>query len=277
MTLRLLIGLLLVATALAEQPVTITFRAMVGKEELACGRRYSGIGITKSTITPRDFRFYLFGVRLLDENAKEVPLDLTQDGKWQLDDVALLDFEDATGPCGNGNPETNREVIGTVPSGHVYHGLRFTIGVPFEKNHTDLTAMPSPLNLTAMAWVWNSGRKFARFDFSSTGAPRGFAIHLGSTGCTPDDSQTTMPTRCNALNRPTIELADFDPGKDVVVADLAALLKDSNVDEPGKIVSGCMSDPSTPACAPVFGNLGLPFSGQVRKPQTFFRSSTGSK
>jgi uncharacterized repeat protein (TIGR04052 family) len=254
----------------AGKPVTIQFKAMAGNEEIACGHSYSGIGTTKSTITPRDFRFYVHDVRLIDENGKSVPVELKQDGKWQLDNVALLDFEDASGGCGNGTPDLNSSVVGTAPEGK-YKGLRFTLGVPFEKNHTDLTAMPPPLNLTALAWVWNAGRKFARLDFSSTGAPRGYAIHLGSTGCTPNDNKNSPPTSCAASNRLEVEFPLFDASKDAVVADLAALLKDSNVDEAGKAMSGCMSGPSTPACAPLFANLGLPFPGQETRPQTFFR------
>ena len=259
------------AAIAADQQVSVQFKAVVGNEELACGHSYSGIGTTRSTITPRDFRFYVHDVALIDDTGKAVPVDLKQDSKWQLDNVALLDFEDATGGCSNGNPERNMSVAGSVPSGHQHRGLRFILGVPFEKNHTELTAMPPPLNLTALAWVWNAGRKFARLDFSSTGAPRGYAIHLGSTGCTPNENQSAPPTICNAPNRVTVEFAGFDPSKDVVLADLASLLKDSNVDEGGKGMPGCMSGPATPACAPLFLNFGLPFPGQETPPQTFFR------
>lgn len=257
----------------ADQLVSIQFRAVAGTDELACGKSFSNIGTTKSTITPRDFRFYVHNVRLLDEAGKEVPVDLKQDEKWQLDNVALLDFENATGACRNGTPDTNDRVTGSVPQGR-YRGLRFTLGVPFEKNHTDLTKMPPPLNLTALAWVWNAGRKFARLDFSSTGLPRGFAVHLGSTGCTPSESKTTIPTKCSDPNRTEVELRGFDPARDVIVADLGALLQDSNVDLGTRMMSGCMSGPETAACGPLFSNLGLPFGTQPVKPQTFFRKET---
>jgi uncharacterized repeat protein (TIGR04052 family) len=261
------------ATALAQsqQPVAIQFKAVVGTDDLVCGKQYAGIGATKSTITPRDFRFYVYNVRLVDAAGKEVAVDLKQDDKWQLDNVALLDFENATGSCSNGTPETNSSVVGTVPAGGSYSSLRFTLGVPFEKNHTDLTKMPPPLNLTALAWVWNAGRKFARLDFSSTGAPRGYAIHLGSTGCTPNETKTTVPTKCSEPNRVEVELAGFDVSRDAVVADLAALLQGSNVDQAGKMMSGCMSGPGSEACGPLFTHFGLPFPNQETKAQTFFR------
>jgi uncharacterized repeat protein (TIGR04052 family) len=275
MTILLLSSFALLAQA-QTQPVEIRFRATVGNEDLACGRSYANVGTSKSTITPRDFRFYVHQVRLIDAAGRETPLQLKQDDKWQLDDVALLDFENATGACGNGNPDLNTVVAGTVPAGD-YRGLRFVLGVPFEKNHTDPLTQPSPLNLTAMAWSWNGGRKFARLDFSSTGAPRGYAIHLGSTGCVPDETSNTVPAKCSAPNRVGVYLPEFVPAKDVVVADLGALLADSNVDEAGKMMSGCMSGPETPACGPLFLHLGLPFPNQGMRKQDFFRAQRSAQ
>ena len=39
-------------TAPSTQAAVIHFKAVVGKEDFACGRSYSGIGTTKSTIEP---------------------------------------------------------------------------------------------------------------------------------------------------------------------------------------------------------------------------------
>lgn len=266
------LGLFTAAAAGADQPVKIQFKAVVGSEDFACGRSYPGIGTTKSTISPKDFRFYVQDVRLIDESGAAVAVELKQDERWQLDNLALLDFENGAGGCSNGTPDMNTSIVGAVPAGQ-YRGLRFTLGVPFDKNHTELTKMPPPLNLTALNWVWNAGRKFARLDFSSTGLPRGFAVHLGSTGCTPNETKTTVPTSCGSPNRVEVTFARFDAAKDTVLADLAALLKDSNVDLPGKEMSGCMSSPRTPACGPIFSNLGLPFPGQETGGQVFFRKS----
>jgi uncharacterized repeat protein (TIGR04052 family) len=181
-----------VAMFASDQNVTVHFQAMVGKEKFACGQMYTGI-------SPRDFRFYVHNVRLVDNAGNTVPVQLEQGGKWQLDDTALLDFEDGTWSCINGTPDTNDHVTGTVPVGH-YTGISFTVGVPFDKNHTELTSQPPPLNLTALSWVWNAGRKFARLDFASTGQPRGYTLHLGSTGCTSNQTKITVPTQCSAPN-----------------------------------------------------------------------------
>ncbi len=264
----------------AEQQVTIRFHAQVGDQPFACGSQYEGVGVTKSKIRARDFRFYISGVRLLDAAGKETPLVLDQDGKWQLDDLALLDFENGTAGCANGTPDMNDAITGKVPEGR-YTGLRFTLGVPFNRNHLDPISQPSPLNITALMWVWNAGHKFARLDFSSTGAPRGVFVHLGSTGCTPNDSRNTIPTSCKSPNRVEVTFSSFDPARDVVIADLAALLQDTNVDtsvnpppekpEDGMPSPGCMSGPDDLDCAGLFLNFGLPFGGQPASEQKFFR------
>lgn len=51
--------LLIVATGMAgaPKPVTLRFQAQVGDAAFACGREYSGVGVTKSHISARDFRF----------------------------------------------------------------------------------------------------------------------------------------------------------------------------------------------------------------------------
>ena len=94
----------------ADQKVAIRFLAQVGTEKLVCGQTYSGIGTTGSKISPHDFRFYIHNVALIDESGKSVPVQLEQDGKWQLDDVALLDFENGTAGCVNGTPDMNDQV-----------------------------------------------------------------------------------------------------------------------------------------------------------------------
>jgi uncharacterized repeat protein (TIGR04052 family) len=245
----------------------------------ACGQTYSGIGVNKSSIQGRDFRFYISDVRLVDASGKETPVDLDQDGKWQLDDLALLDFENGTASCANGTPDMNREIKGHAPAG-TYTGLRFTLGVPFAKNHTDPVTQPSPLNLTALSWVWNAGRKFARLDVAVVGRKQAFPIHLGSTGCTPSDTGITVPTKCVAPNRVTVELPSFQSDKDVVIADLGALLSGTDLaasEEPARMESGmtmsfgCMSGPKSASCAPLFNSLGLPFGDSTGGKQSFFR------
>jgi hypothetical protein len=79
---------------------------------------------------------------VLDQEGNSAAVVLDEDGFWQQHDLALLDFEDGQGACSNGTTATNIRLSGRVRSGS-YEGLRFTVGVPFDRNHSDpLTALP---------------------------------------------------------------------------------------------------------------------------------------
>ncbi|MEM7557400.1 MAG: MbnP family protein, partial [Cyanobacteria bacterium P01_A01_bin.84] len=112
------------ASAQFQEEIAINFEAVVGDSEFACGDSYEEIGMGSSTITPTDFRFYVSDVALIDEDGNAVPLELEQDGKWQHQNVALLDFEDGTDSCDNGTPEIRTQVVGTIPEGD-YESLQF--------------------------------------------------------------------------------------------------------------------------------------------------------
>ncbi|MDZ7635033.1 MAG: metallo-mystery pair system four-Cys motif protein [Bacteroidales bacterium] len=159
----------------------LRFSATVDSLPFACGTTYPGLGRTAAPITATDFRFFVHDVRLVDGAGKEVTMTLQQDSLWQSNGVALLDFENGTGGCSNGNADLRDIVVGSAPAGE-YTGVRFTVGVPFELNHRDLTQQPSPLSLSRMFWAWNSGYKFMRIDMKTDGG-KSWVLHLGSTEC----------------------------------------------------------------------------------------------
>ncbi|MBW4598288.1 MAG: metallo-mystery pair system four-Cys motif protein [Calothrix sp. FI2-JRJ7] len=264
------------------QQITIKLAGRVNNQPFACGRNYK-LGKAATTVTPLDFRFYISDISLIDAQGKVVPLNLAQDGKWQYQNVALIDFENKTGACVNGTVETRDVVIGTVPKGK-YKAVRFSLGVPQNLNHEDSTLAPSPLNLTSLWWNWQFGYKFARIDFTyrlaSTGQKQhvhdemaksqGFLIHLGSTGCQAETTSQKPTTACSNPNRATITLNNFDPNKNVIVADIAKLLAnvDLSYNQPGT-APGCMSEPNDFDCTGVMENFGIPFGDKTPK-QTFF-------
>ena len=305
--------------------VAINFEGWVRNEEFVCGESYEGIGVSESTITPSDFRFYVSDIALIDEDGNAVPLELEQDGKWQYQNTALLDFEDGTNSCDNGTAEVNTTVVGTVPEGN-YQGLQFTMGVPEDLNHEDAAIAPSPLNLTSMWWNWQGGYKFLRVELeteaissvsvtnsdrsgshnkrdsvgienatqtstqpsifqngqhiqaqaSGTNTPQhgdgghdmqdmkmnhqansnAYLIHLGSTGCS-DSAQSNL-FECSNPNRVSVMLKDFNPEDDVVVADLAGLLAESDLStNEENTAMGCMSSPEDSDCLPIMQSLSL--------------------
>jgi uncharacterized repeat protein (TIGR04052 family) len=266
--------------------VKLNFAAEVNGQAFACGRQYPAIGTTRSTITPADFRYYVSEVQLLAADGRAVPVQLDQDGVWQLENIALLDFEDASGPCRNGTPAVNTSVRGQVPAGR-YTGVRFTLGIPFERNHGDPTVSPAPLNSTAMFWNWQGGYKFVKFDTASSGlqpapaapgaghggaAASGFSLHLGSTVCASPSRTESPKAECANPNRVAVAFERFDAAQHTVVADIGVLLAGANVDinTPGTS-PGCMSFPGDPDCPAVMGALGLAYGGAAAPgPQRLF-------
>lgn len=273
------------AIASQTEEVTIKFAGKVGNNAFSCGTSYQ-LGKPATTVTALDFRFYVSDIALIDANGKAVPLNLKQDGKWQYQNVALIDFENKTGGCANGTIETSDRIVGTIPKGN-YKGLKFTLGVPSNLNHEDSTLAPSPLNLTSLWWSWRLGYKFARIDFENQRTAQatmhkqhqhndkengnGFLIHLGSTGCQAETSTQKPAKECSNPNTSTITFTNFNPAKNIVVADIARLLASTNLNRNQPNTSpGCMSEPNDNDCAGIMASFGIPFGGISPKP-TFFR------
>jgi cytochrome c peroxidase len=254
--------------------VAISFLAEVAGESFACGTAARGVGASGSTVEPMDLRFYVSGVRLVDAAGAEVPVVLDQDGAWQLEDLALLDFEDASGRCAlAGTPETNTSVRGTAEPG-AYTGIRFTLGVPFARNHGDAATAPPPLNKSALFWNWNAGYKFLLWDGWVEETAAEHRLHVGSTRCDGDGRGNV--SGCQNPNRVEVDLPAFDHRSDAVVADLGALVAESDVarNTPGT-PPGCMGSQTDPDCAAPFARLGLPFGGRAGGAQQLFRVGVG--
>ena len=255
--------------------VTIRFAATVGSRPVSCGMIYSDLGTAKSRASLNDFRFYVSNLRLVDAAGKEVPVTLMQDGLWQYKDVALLDFEDGTGGCSEaGTPETNDKIVGTIAAGD-YQQIRFDLGIPFELDHLDTTTAPAPLNLPALWWNWQVGYKFVRIDLQTpdSESPAWF-IHLGSTDCDSANGNTAPSAPCSNPNVASITLDGFNPVENFVVADLAGLLQNVNLNENSPMPPGCMSGPDDTDCAGLFPGFGLDLASGQRiegSAQTFFR------
>ncbi|RYE92741.1 MAG: metallo-mystery pair system four-Cys motif protein, partial [Myxococcales bacterium] len=147
--------------------VTIPFVARVADKAFACGQTYENLGTSKTTAKPLDFRLYVHDVRLVRAGGEEVPVTLDQDGTWQNGGVALLDFEDGTADCTDGDAALNTSIKGTVPDHDDYQGIAFRFGLPADRNHLDSATATAPLNIPAMWWSWQSGYKYLKLDLST--------------------------------------------------------------------------------------------------------------
>lgn len=255
------------------QKVRIVFNAQVAGRPFACGATYDNIGSSHAQVTPLDLRFFVSRTELLTPDGAAVALSLDQDGIWQYRNLALLDFEDGTAGCLNGNAGINNQILGTVPAGR-YTGLRFQLGVPFELDHIPAATAPSPLNTAAMFWSWQDGFKFLRVEVATVASSHhanGFPIHVGSTGCAVLGFGDAPAEECAHPNRATVSFRTFDIDHDTVVFDLARLLAGADLESPSPVHSpGCMSFSGTAACVAPMRALGLPFDGAPATEQSVF-------
>jgi len=247
-----LLGALGLAGLSSPVPYTLTFVPRAGSATTVCSQNGSPALYTiagSAAATLQDLRMYVHNVRLVKTDGSEVPLSLTNDGTWQYQNVALLDFEDATGNC-NGTSETNTTLRGTAPRG-TYASVRFTIGVPESLNHSDVSAAdtPAPLNVSGMNWSWAVGRKFLRFEILNGANTAVF--HLGAQSCTGTPPNVT----CARSGRPEIEVPLTSSR--TVTMDLQNLFGHANWDISAGSAS-CHANPGSPAqCPDIFPRLGL--------------------
>jgi uncharacterized repeat protein (TIGR04052 family) len=280
---------ILASTTLAQQDITVNFALEAGDTKVACAQKVL-LGTTQHESELLDARAYISELRVVTESGQEIPVSLTQDGVWQYENVALLDFENATGAC-QGTPETNTQIVGQVETSETLTGITFTVGVPEELNHLDSAVAASPLNVTDMWWAWLFGYKFMRVDLltnsmpmemtetgskdaasenvgsenvgsegttSSEGAGHGdsadnaWVIHLGSTGCVGEDFVFPPDEPCGHPNRISVKL-DMDVAMNTVVLDLEQLLSSTDVSRSLKLEPpGCMSEATDPDCTELF-------------------------
>ncbi len=280
-------------TPAQAQPVRIEFAAYAGNTPIGCNQPLN-VGTQSSPAQLQDLRFYISELRLIRADDVEVPVTLDQTA-WQYQSngqgVALVDLENNTGACatGSNSADLNAVVTGTVPAG-TYTGVAYTVGVPESLNHSDTATAPAPLNNSAMAWSWQSGRKFLKIEFkpdqpvqrpatATAAATTGnsYYVHLGSTGCTGNPA-TGATASCSNPNRMAFHSHSFDAASQKIAVDVQGLLANNDLQTDLGGTWGCMSGKTDPECAGIFMALkidpatGLPLdSGHG---QTLFRVVT---
>jgi uncharacterized repeat protein (TIGR04052 family) len=251
-------------TAPEFREVTIGFRAVVDRTPFSCANEYSYQGVNdSSTVRISDFRMLVHNVALLNDALEATLVELDDNGTSQDGEVALLDFEDGTFLCAAGTPELYTTITGKVLAGD-YSGLSFTVGVPFERNHTEFDeAAAPPLNDPRMFRSVLQGHYFLRVDLATVGEPNGYPLHVSSTGCQANDFGGI--DRCLSPNRVTFTLPAFDPQAQEVTFDLGVLMDRNDLDVNGSLPStppvetpnGCQSDVTDPDCQAFFISYGM--------------------
>ncbi len=247
----------------STKDVKLSFQAMAGEHVVQCGETVPDLGTTTASAQLMDMRLYISDVKLIPQGGgTPVPLTLgandTYNSTSDAGAVTMLDFENGTGMCKeDGDTGTNTAITGTVADG-TYSGVEFTVGVPETLNHSDPTKATAPLNLTAMAWDWQAGRKFTKIELAdpmeggkATWKDKAYMIHLGSTGCTgnPAAGEDAM---CAHPNRAKVVLSGYNPDTNTIAIDLARLVQSSDITMNHGGSPGCMSMPDDPDCQAIF-------------------------
>lgn len=276
-------------TPAPDKVVSISFAAFNGSTPVKCGTRLTGMGSTSVAADLQDLRFYITNLALVNDQGVAVPVKLDANA-WQLtqgtETVSLVDLEDASGVCATASntAATHPAITGTVPAG-TYVGLKASMGVPDTLNHSAITGGVPPLDNAAMAWSWQSGRKFAKIELnpvggvtqtvaatattpaSTTTIPT-FDFHLGSTGCTAKvdasgaavkDAAGNAVYTCTNPNVMDFTVPAFDVDKQNVALDIGQLFKTSNLTQETGGAPGCMSGATDPQCAVLFTELQINF------------------
>jgi len=254
--------------AAPRQSVSLSFNPTVGSEPFVCGELVTGLGASgDQSLTIHDARLYVHDVRLVNAAGDEVALELDENA-FQHDTVAYLDFANSNDSGCEGNPETRLVIEGTAPEDD-YVGVRFTVGLPHDVNHSDVSVAASPLNITDMFWSWQSGYTFVRIDGAATDQPE-WRFHLGSTGCVGDPAVGAVTT-CTAVNDFEVELTDMDLATDSIRLDIGELVAGADLDtNTPETAPGCMSGATDPDCTPYFEALGLAHGSSPAGSQRIF-------
>lgn len=268
------------------QAVSIQFAAVsgAGNAPVNCSTTLTGIGSNPVNATLTDLRFYVTDVKLVTAQGTEVPVTLTANS-WQQTaasgSVTLIDLENGQFTCGGeGTLETNAVVSGTVPTG-TYTKVKATIGVPEVLSHSDVMAAAAPLDIMAMGWSWQAGRKFIKIELNPIGGvstPLGgggttnvptYNLHLASTDCTGPGNGTDTCAKKN-LTQFTL---DFNPSTQQIALDIATLFAASDIRTNQSDAVGCMSATSDLDCPVFFDKVGLDIAtgGQAVTAQSVFR------
>jgi len=235
-------------------------------EQLTFSPNYGGIALNCQSIFNlentawhyQQLQMYVSNVELFEKESgwKLWPMKVTP---YQHSNVALLGSY-----CGNdqqinaqSKENTNWQIIlEPILTQRVATKIRFTLGVPFELNHLNPLTQPSPLNVSSMFWVWQTGHKFLRVELASH--DENWLFHLGSTGCSAPSVMRAPSHPCKQPNTVVIELP-FNLNSKNIHFDMAKLLAGIDV----TLDTSCQSAVGDENCLQPLNNIGITGKQQV--------------
>ena len=181
-----------------RRPASLTLNSPpTRRAPVACGTAVTGLGSGAVTAQIKDFRFYVSDVKLIRADGSTAALKLGANDDWNRRSAATRDAD---------RPRERHRLLRRRHRGHQRHAARYgagghlrgrgdAMGVPFALNHTDTAAAPKPLDIQAMTWSWQAGRKFAKIELTDpAGTP-------GTWSAKPSTS-TSAPPAAPAIRPP---------------------------------------------------------------------------
>lgn len=236
-----IVGFLLFLTGCQPATQTLTIAADYQDKPVTCGNSLMAEGNAWQVDT---LRFYVSDLALKQAGKwHHIPF-LNND--WQHENVALVSL--TTPDCQMQQINAQLSFDSALDWQDV-EAVRFSIGVPFERNHLNPLTQPSPLNLPAMFWSWQLGHKFIRLDMQQPQG-RDWSFHLGSIGCQSASRMRSPQQPCQQPHLYTVELAK--PASDKLVLQLDQLLADLSL---GSARTCMFRAPDISSCLQVVDNL----------------------
>lgn len=212
---------------------------------------HSSIRIQNEDWQLEQLLFFIADVEIKSKQGQWQPINLVS-SEFQTDSVGLLGINCEEGNSGNWQLKLKLK-DGQSESAQ---SIRFKLGVPFDENHKNPLAQPSPLNDSSMFWVWQTGHKFLRLEMKklTTSDDKNkvddhWVFHLGSTGCSAPSALRSPSTPCLNSNFESFEIPY--PTDGTVNFDLLALLNKLNING----ATNCQSEQDNPSCKTLFSNL----------------------
>lgn len=147
-----------------DQTLNVRFYPTWGATQFQMNTNYNTTNdVVKFTMA----QFYVSEVFLIDSNGVAYPAD----------GIKLINISN----LGVNNYVEASFLTDAEPG--AYRGIKFSVGVPFEENHQDVSKQTDPLGPNSgMFWSWNSGYIFHALEgkFDSAGVLMDFVFHQGT-------------------------------------------------------------------------------------------------
>ena len=221
-----------------KQESSLHVTPIFNNQKLQCEQSFSA---DENTWQIGQIQFFISQLELQNQQGEWQKIALLTSAE-QVHDVALLGVNCRSQQAGNWQIKFNSPI-----DLNAYKKARFSLGVPFELNHLNPLTQSSPLNVSSMFWVWQTGHKFARIELENQHDD--WLFHLGSVGCQSPSVMRSPQNACRYPNLFSVEVELNDTKQ--IYFDLEALTANIQLSS----TTSCQSEHDNPSCQQLFNHL----------------------